>query len=68
MNPDTLYHGTPLPPLSDEASVEILNFLELLFLAFDERYGDQIRRYYNDRSRHNIVQSHPGTSTDDPPF
>ena len=68
MNADHLYHDITLPPLSDEASVEILNFLEALVLVFDARYGNQVRRYYDDRSQHNIVQSHPTTSTDDPPF
>ena len=68
MNADHLYRGIPLPTLSDEASVEILNFLEELILAFETRYSDQIRRYYDERSQHNIVQSHPHTSSGDPPF
>ena len=40
MNADHLYHDITLPPLSDEASVEILNFLEALVLVFDARYGN----------------------------
>ena len=58
----------PLRPLSDEAAVEILDFLQVFTTDFESRYGDQIRRYYDDRSRHNIVQSTPTNTTDDPPF
>lgn len=58
----------PLPPLSDEAVIEIREFLEVFFLVFDARYGAQIRRYYDDRSRQNIAQSDTPASTDDPPF
>jgi hypothetical protein len=58
----------PLRPLSDEAVVEILDFLPVFTMDFESRYGDQIRRYYDDRSRHNIVQTTPTLTTDDPPF
>jgi hypothetical protein len=57
-----------LPPLSDEATVEILDFLHELLDLFESHYGDQIHRYYDDRSQHNIVQSEPNLPTDDPPF
>lgn len=68
MDSEYIYHGTPLPPLSDEAAVEILNFLELLYLAFQERYGNQLRRHYDKRRQDNIVQPHPSPPTVDPPF
>lgn len=62
------YRCIPLRQLSDESAVEILNFLQVFTLDFDIRYGDQIRRYYDERSQHNIVQrTHPGT-IDDPSF
>ena len=57
-----------LPPLSDKATVEILDFLHELLDLFESHYGDQIHRYYDDRSQHNIVQSEPNLPTDDPPF
>lgn len=57
-----------LPQLSDEAVIEIHEFMEALLLVFDARYGRQIHRYYDDRSQQNSVQSHTTTSTDDPPF
>ena len=36
-----------LPPLSDEAAVEILEFLHELVLRFEARYFAQIRRFYD---------------------
>lgn len=58
----------PMRQLSDEAAVEILNFLQVFTLDFEIRYGDQIRRYYDESSQHNIVAHTPSTVTDDPPF
>ena len=58
----------PLPPLTDEAAVQILDFLHEVLDRFESRYGDQIRRYYEDRSRHNLMNPDPCPSTDDPPF
>lgn len=55
-------------PLSDEAAVEILDFLQVFMTDFENRYGNQIRRYYDERSRHNIIQDFPSEPTDDPPF
>ena len=54
--------------LSDEAAAEILDFLQSLTNDFENRYSNQIRRYYNQRSRQNISQDYPTESTDDPPF
>jgi energy-coupling factor transporter ATP-binding protein EcfA2 len=58
----------PLPELSDEAVVEILDFLQVFTTDFENRYFGQIHRYYEDRSRHNIVQDNLNVATDDPPF
>ena len=68
MRPDYGSLNPPLPPLSDEAAVEIFNFLQVFTLDFEIRYGDQIRRYYDARARHHIVQTTPSARTDDPPF
>ena len=65
---DPCYQCIPLRPLSDEAAVEILDFLQVFTMDFEIRYGGQIRRYYDQRSRHNIVQTTPSARTDDPPF
>jgi hypothetical protein len=58
----------PLPQLSDEAVVEILDFLQVFTTDFENRYFGQIHRYYEDRSRHNIVQDNPCVNIDGPPF
>lgn len=69
MNADYPHHSLyPLPQLSDEAVIEIREFLEMFFLVFDERYGGHIHRYYDDRSRQDINPAHPITSTDDHQF
>jgi hypothetical protein len=62
------YQCIPLRPLSDEAAAEILDFLQVFMTDFENRYGGQIHRYYDERSHHNIVRITPSASTDDPPF
>lgn len=57
-----------LPPLSDEAVVEIQNFLYDVLATFESRYGDQIHRYYDDRSQHNLINASRNLPADDPPF
>jgi hypothetical protein len=69
MDIDQTDHAIPLPHLSDEAAVEILNFLEVTYQIFDTRYAAQIRRFYDGLAQHNIVSSHPtNVPEDDPPF
>jgi hypothetical protein len=60
--------GVPLPKLSDEAAVEISLFIEHLFLLFEARYGDQIRRHCDELSRHNLIEPDFDSPLDDPPF
>ena len=60
--------GHRLPPLSDEAVVEIHDFLHDILTVFESRYGDQIHRYYEDRSQHNFIETNPNLPADDPPF
>jgi hypothetical protein len=62
------FPGISLPPLSDEAVVEIQNFLYDVLDVFESRYGDQIHRYYEDRSQHNLVGPERNLPLDDPPF
>ncbi len=57
-----------LPLLSDGSVVEILDFLYDVLTVFESRYGDQIRRYYHDRSRHNLIEPDRNHPADDPPF
>jgi len=68
MCPDHCHHDIRLPQLSDEAAVEILDFLQAFTLNFENRYASQIRRYYDDRSYENIRQYHSPVPDDDPPF
>jgi hypothetical protein len=57
-----------LPTISDESVVEILDFLQAFVVAFESLYSGQIRRYYDERSPANLMQSEPTTSLEDPPF
>jgi len=56
-----------LPKLSDEAVVQIRNFIEHVLDQFDIHYAPQVRRFYEDRAEHNRVRP-PPPSASDPPF
>ena len=58
----------PMPRLSDDAVVQIHDFIGHFLDLFEARYGDQIHRYYEDRSAHNIVSAEPMPDVDDTPF
>ena len=58
----------PMPRLSDHAVVQIHDFIGHFLDLFEARYGDQIHRYYEDRSAHSVADSEPTHSIDDPPF
>ena len=58
-------HGIPLPPLSDDAAFEILEFLAAMSRIVETRYGDQIYRYYQ---TNNVIRSPPSTTNQDEPF
>jgi hypothetical protein len=58
----------PMPRLSDDAVVQIHDFIAHFLDLFEARYGDQIHRYYDDRSSHNMIDPDPMPSIDDPPF
>ena len=57
-----------MPPLSDEAAAEILDILQGVKNDFENRYFAQIHRYYDDRSRHNLVQGSLFKEADYDPF
>ena len=67
-SPPQLADGVPLPRLSDDAAAEIYLFLEHLFHLFEARYGHQITRFYEDISRHNLIEPDINSELDDPPF
>jgi hypothetical protein len=60
--------GIPMPQLSDDAVVQIHDFIGQFLDLFEARYGDQIHRYYEDRSAHNMIRTDTLPSMDDPPF
>ncbi|MEN9543379.1 MAG: hypothetical protein RLZZ598_212 [Pseudomonadota bacterium] len=66
--PSSAQEGVPLPRLSDEAAVEIYLFVEHVFLLVESRYGDQIRRHFDEFSQHNLIGSGFDPPLDDPPF
>lgn len=66
-SPSSLQEGVPLPRLSDEAAVEIYLFVEHVFLLVESRYGDQIRRRFDELSQHNFIEPAIGSPLDDPP-
>ena len=57
-----------LPPLSDQAAVDILEFLHNAVACFESRYFGQIQRYYFERSEHQMSQPDPPPWDDDVPF
>jgi len=58
----------PMPRLSDDAVVQIHAFIAHFLDLFESRHGDQIHRYYDDRSAHDIVGAEPMPDLDGPPF
>ncbi len=63
-------HGYPiaLPTLSDEAVVEIRNFIEHVLDQSDLHDALQVRRFYEEPAEHNMVRPTPPAAADDPPF
>lgn len=68
MYPNPSFNCITLPPLPDKAAVEILNFLQEFTNNFENRYCNQIRRYYDQCSKHDIRQTSFFDDTDDPNF
>lgn len=68
MYSDPIYPCIQLPKLSDKTAVEILDFLQVFTNDFENRYSNQIRRYYDEHSRHKIIQGNLFKDTDDPSF
>lgn len=70
MRPDSTPIEIHLPPLCDEAVVEILDFLYDFLQLFEAHYGGQIHRFYADRACDSLAppQPQPRPPDDDPPF
>jgi len=71
MATDSHDHATadiPMPRLSDDAVVQIHDFIAHFLDLFEARYGDQIHRFYDERCAHNMISPEPMPDVDDPPF
>jgi hypothetical protein len=72
MTPDTTpsSHWLPstisMPRLDDAAVIQIHDFIHQVLDLFEARYGEQIRRFYEDLGGQDML---PGIdNVDDPPF
>jgi len=66
------HHHTPehlsLPRISDDAVVQIHDFIHQILDLFESRYGDQIRRFYEDLGGEGDFGPNGSPNLDDPPF
>ncbi len=60
--------ATPMPRLSDDAVVQIHDFIHHILDLFEARYGDQIHRFYQDLCADSMLEPDPTLNLDDPPF
>jgi hypothetical protein len=58
----------PMPRLSDDAVIQIHDFIHHLLDLFEARYGDQIRRFYQDLCDDGLTEPDTNPNLDDPPF
>ena len=58
----------PMPRLSDDAVVQIHDFIHHVLDLFEARYGDQIHRFYEDLGGNSLIDSDSVLNPDDPPF
>ena len=69
LNADLLATGNiPMPRLSDDAVVQIHDFIHHVMDLFEARYGDQIHRFYEDLCGDTLIDSDSALNLDDPPF
>ena len=68
-NPDHLVPGDiQMPRLSDDAVIQIHDFIHHVLDLFEARYGDQIHRFYQDLCGDSMVDPDTNADLDDPPF
>ena len=58
----------PAPRLSDDAVVQIHDFIHHVLDLFEARYGDQIRRFYEDLCEDTLIEPDIPQTGVDPPF
>lgn len=68
-NDDRPFTDIPMRRLSDDAVVQIHDFIHHVLDLFEARYGDQIHRFYADLCEGDcLVDPDSGLNLDDPPF
>lgn len=69
VGPDTDTAGDiPMPPLSDDAVVQIHDFIHHVLDRFEARYGDQIHRFYAGLCGDCLIELDSTAAGADPPF
>jgi hypothetical protein len=58
----------PMPRLSDDAVVQIHDFIHHVLDLFEARYGDQIHRFYEDLCSDSMIETDTTRTGTDPPF
>ena len=58
----------PMPRLSDDAVVQIHDFIHHVLDLFEARYGDQIHRFYEDLCSDCLIEPDNTETAADPPF
>ena len=58
----------PSPKLSDEAVIQIHDFMHHALDLFEARYGAQSHRFYADLCSDCRIDPHSNLTLDDPPF
>ena len=64
----TAVPAIPMPRLSDEAVVQIHDFIHHVLDLFEARYGDQIQRFYAELFDDGRIDSDSSLNLDDPHF
>ena len=68
-SPDLLaIANIPMPRLSDDAVVQIQDFIHHVLDLFEARYGDQIHRFYEDLCGDCLIEPDSTETGADPPF
>ena len=58
----------PMPRLSDDAVIQIDDFIHHVLDLFEARYGNQIHRFYADLCSDCRTEPDSNLTLDDPPF
>jgi len=65
---DSLPQTIAMPRLDDDAVIQIHDFIHQILDLFEARYGEQIRRFYEDLAGDSDFEPQGIGNLDDPPF